>query len=79
MDIGIDLGTTFSVLAVKGKVDMVDGYPEGRYLDQFDVTIIPSPDGDVSFPSVVWIDPDDPDNILNIQIHRRRQKRERRR
>lgn len=64
MDIGIDLGTTFSVLAVKGKVDMVDGYPEGRYLDQFDVTIIPSPDGDVSFPSVVWIDPDDPDNIL---------------
>jgi molecular chaperone DnaK (HSP70) len=64
MDIGIDLGTTFSVLAVKGKVDMVDGYPEGRYLDQFDVTIIPSPDGDLSLPSVVWIDPDDPENVL---------------
>ncbi len=64
MDIGIDLGTTFSVLAVKGKVDMVDGYPEGRYLDQFDVTIIPSPDGDLSLPSVVWIDPEDTDNVL---------------
>jgi len=31
MMIGIDLGTTLSVIAVPGKVSPVPGYPEARY------------------------------------------------
>ncbi len=63
MKIGIDLGTTHSVMAIRGRVDFVDGYPPGRYLEDCDVTIIPSPLGDYTFPSIVWVDPDDPENI----------------
>ncbi|MCA9179146.1 MAG: Hsp70 family protein [Planctomycetales bacterium] len=58
MDIGIDLGTTYSVIAVRGEVTLKEDYGQGVYLEELDVTIIPTPDGDATFPSVVWIDPD---------------------
>ncbi len=66
MDIGIDLGTTFSVIAVDGKVSLVPDYPggEGQYLAECDVTIIPSPYGEATFPSVMIQDPDDPQRML---------------
>jgi molecular chaperone DnaK len=60
MDIGIDLGTTFSVIAVNGKVDLVPDYPAGIYLDECDVTIIPTPYGEQTFPSVMFEDPESP-------------------
>ena len=55
--IGIDLGTTFSVLAIKGKIETVAGWPDGEYLADCDVTIIPEPDGDRTFASVLWWTP----------------------
>jgi molecular chaperone DnaK (HSP70) len=64
MDIGIDLGTTHSVLSVKGNVDLVAGYPEGEYIEKCGVTIIPSPEGDATFPSVLAADPDVPGGFL---------------
>jgi len=64
MDIGIDLGTTHSVLAVAGRVELTPGYPEGEYIAEADVTIIPAPDGARTFPSVFWVSPDDPDERL---------------
>ncbi len=66
MDIGIDLGTTFSVLAVEGKVDLVPDYPggPGYYLEACDVTIIPSLTGENTFPSVMIPDPDQPSEWL---------------
>ena len=64
MDIGIDLGTTFSVIAVNGKVELADDYPPGIYLEECDVTIIPSAYGEATFPSVVMQDPDTPDEYL---------------
>ena len=64
MDIGIDLGTTFSVIAVKGQVQLVDGYPEGMYLQECDVTIIPTHLGEMTVPSVLWIDPQNPTCVL---------------
>jgi len=64
MNIGIDLGTTFSVIAVKGQVSLRDGYPPPDYLPECDITIIPTPDGDRTFPSVFWVDPENPNNIL---------------
>jgi hypothetical protein len=33
MGIGIDLRTTFSVMAFKGRLDMATGYPPGDYLE----------------------------------------------
>ena len=63
-DIGIDLGTTYSVIAVKGEVKLADGYPPGVFLPECDVTIIPTPDGDSTFPSVFWMDPSDPTSVL---------------
>jgi len=62
MDIGIDLGTTFSVLAVPGQVELSPGYPEGEYLAECDVTIIPTPEGDKTFPSVLALEAD---NLVN--------------
>ena len=64
MDIGIDLGTTYSVIAVNGKVTMAEDYPEGFYLEESDVTIIPTPEGDMVFPSAVWQDPDNPEKYI---------------
>ncbi|HYH67187.1 MAG TPA: Hsp70 family protein, partial [Urbifossiella sp.] len=59
MDIGIDLGTTFSVLAVNGKVALAADYPPGLYLGECDVTVIPTPYGEPTFASVMMFDPDD--------------------
>ncbi len=64
MDIGIDLGTTFSVLAVNGRGELSGDYPPGIYLEEADVTIIPAPDGAPTFPSVTAADPDSPDRWL---------------
>src|SRR5665213_2151557 len=64
MDIGIDLGTTYSVLAVRGNVALATGYPPGEYLDTIDVTMIPSPLGEASFPSVFWASATDPEEKL---------------
>lgn len=64
MDIGIDLGTTFSVVAVKGRHELARDYPPPKYLEECDVTIIPTPQGDFTFPSVLWADPEDPNNVL---------------
>jgi actin-like ATPase involved in cell morphogenesis len=61
MDIGIDLGTTFSVIAVKGKLEMAPGYPPAEYLEEMDVTILPSANGNPTFPSVFWWQPADPE------------------
>jgi molecular chaperone DnaK (HSP70) len=61
-DIGIDLGTTYSVVAVKGRVEFAPGYPPGDYREEYDVTIIPNLDGDHTTPSAVWIDPSLLDN-----------------
>ena len=64
MEIGIDLGTTFSVLAVNGRVELQADYGEGQYLEEIDVTLIPGPDGELSFPTVVMRDPDNPSAFL---------------
>jgi len=64
MDIGIDLGTTFSVVAVNGKVTLAPDYPAGIYLADCDVTIIPTPEGDETFPSAVWEDPASPGEFI---------------
>ncbi|MER5389756.1 Hsp70 family protein [Saccharopolyspora sp. NPDC002686] len=64
MIIGIDLGTTFSVLAVRGKVELADGYPPPTYLEELDVTIIPDPYGNDVIPSAVWEDPHDPGKLV---------------
>ncbi len=61
MNIGIDLGMTHSVIAVQGKVHLAATYPAGMYLEECDVTIIPTPEGNYTFPSVLWWDPEDPD------------------
>lgn len=64
MDIGIDLGTTFSVIAVHGKVEVAGDYPAGVYLEPCDVTIIPTPYEEPTFPSVVIEDPENPGAYL---------------
>ena len=66
MDIGIDLGTTFSVVAVDGKVELTPDYPGGPgvYLEDCDVTAIPSLLGEPTFPSVMIPDPDNPENWI---------------
>jgi len=59
IDVGIDLGTTFSVLAVAGRVKLRAEYGDGTYLEQCDVTIIPTPYGEPTFPSVIVKAPDE--------------------
>jgi actin-like ATPase involved in cell morphogenesis len=63
MNIGIDLGTTYSVIAVSGEIKTQGNYPEAQYLPECNVTIIPSPMGDLAIPSAFWCDPNDPGNI----------------
>ncbi|MBI4602181.1 MAG: Hsp70 family protein [Planctomycetes bacterium] len=62
-DIGIDLGTTFSVIAIKGRVDLPGGWG-GTYIEECDVTIILSPLGEATFPSVYWEEPGDPGKYI---------------
>jgi molecular chaperone DnaK (HSP70) len=65
MDIGIDLGTTFSVIAVKGNIQLTPNYRDSsRYLPECDVTIIPTPEGNPTYPSVLWWDPSEPDKFV---------------
>ena len=66
VDIGIDLGTTFSVVAVDGDVELAPDYPGGPgvYLEDCDVTVIPSLCGEQTFPSVMIQDPNSPGNWL---------------
>jgi molecular chaperone DnaK (HSP70) len=64
MIIGIDLGTTFSVLAVRGRVGLAEGYPPPSYLAELDITIIPDPYGNDVIPSAVWEDPDNPGTLV---------------
>jgi molecular chaperone DnaK (HSP70) len=63
MDIGIDLGTTFSVIAVKGKPRLAPDLPS-QYIEQCDTTILPSLDGTMTTPSIFWMDPADPKTTL---------------
>ena len=64
-DIGIDLGTTFSALAVAGRVALSPDYPaDGIYLEACDVTIIPTPYGEPTFASVIAADPDNPGSYV---------------
>ena len=73
VDIGIDLGTTFSVLAVKGVVPVRADYPQGDYLEEIDVTILRTPDGDLTFPSVLWIHPTTGDVVIGAEAREKAQ------
>lgn len=63
MDIGIDLGTTFSVIAVKGNITLKANYT-GTYLPECDVTIISTPEGNPTYPSALWWEPSEPDTFV---------------
>ncbi|HVR06930.1 MAG TPA: Hsp70 family protein [Thermoanaerobaculia bacterium] len=65
MILGIDLGTTFSVLAVQGRVRLAPGYPaQPQYLEACGVSIIPDPYGSYIIPSVLWEDPEQPGRLI---------------
>jgi actin-like ATPase involved in cell morphogenesis len=64
-DIGIDLGTTFSVISVAGEVELTEEYGnEAIYLENFKVSIIPTPENNPTFPSVIVKDPDNPKEYI---------------
>lgn len=63
MDIGIDLGTAFSVIAVRGNVKLTPNY-RPIYLPECNVTIIPTPEGDLTYPSALWWDPSEPQHYV---------------
>jgi len=58
--IGIDLGTTYSVIAVYGEVKAKGNYPELQYFPECNITLIPDPDGTTAIPSAFWCNPDYP-------------------
>jgi hypothetical protein len=64
MIIGIDLGTTYSVIAIKGDVKVKGNYPSAQYLSDCDVSLIPSPAGEFAIPSAFWESPNDPKSKL---------------
>ncbi len=64
MIIGIDLGTTFSVIAVDGRVELTKDHPPAIYLKELDVTIVPDPYGNDLIASAVWEDPDQPGKLI---------------
>ena len=64
MNIGIDFGTSFSCIAVKGQVELAPGYGGGYYLENLDVTILPSATGNDMIPSAMWWHPDEPDRYV---------------
>ncbi|HEV7406090.1 MAG TPA: Hsp70 family protein, partial [Chthoniobacteraceae bacterium] len=71
-DIGIDLGTTYSVIAIKGRVELQPSYgKKGIYVEECDATIIPTPAGDPSFPSVFWVDPADGRIVIGMEAKRK--------
>lgn len=67
MDIGIDLGTTFSVIAVVGRVELDPKYGESIYLDNCDVSIIPTPFKEPTFPSVAMLDSDPTQDLFGSE------------
>lgn len=64
MIVGIDLGTTFSVIVVSGQVKLTAGYPKPRYLERYDVSIVPDPFGNYVIPSAVWEHPEQPGELI---------------
>ncbi len=64
VDIGIDLGTTYCAVAVPGRVELQQEYGEGAYLAACDVTIIPTPYGEMTWPSIVTTESDTDDTLV---------------
>lgn len=64
MIIGIDLGTTYSVIAVHGRHELTDGYPAPRYIESCDVTVVPDSYGNLLIPSVLWRDPENGEIVV---------------
>ena len=58
--IGIDLGTTYSVIAVYGEVSSKGNYPASMFIPECNVTLIPDQDGNFAIPSAFWCNPDNP-------------------
>ena len=58
--IGIDLGTTYSVIAVYGEVSSKGNYPPTMFIPECNVTLIPDQDGTFAIPSAFWCNPDNP-------------------
>lgn len=67
MIIGIDLGTTYSVVAVQGKYELADGYAALRYIDSCNVTVIPDSYGNLLIPSVLWKHPDTGEVVVGAE------------